>query len=243
MLFFGISGGGNSSARNGGQLRGLTPVLTAARSTSEDASAGSLRVLTEPEAGLEPIYRLIVGARSSAADLTMYELADYTAEADLAADADRGVDVRVILDQHFERSANQGAFDYLAAHGVHVRWGPADTTFHQKTLTVDGATSVIMTLNLVARYYRGTRDFAVIDTDRADVSAIADTFNADFSGRSMTPMAQIWCGPQRTLRHRSCRSSTTPPTPLPWKTRKWMTRLSPAPWPPLHGVGWTSRSL
>ena len=65
---------------------------------------------------------------------------------------------------------------------MHVRWGPADTTFHQKTLTVDGATSVIMTLNLVARYYRDTRDFAVIDTNRADVSAIADTFNADFAG-------------------------------------------------------------
>ena len=36
-----------------------------------------------------------------------------------------------------------------------------------------------MTLNLVARYYRDTRDFAVIDTNRADVSAIADTFNAE----------------------------------------------------------------
>lgn len=186
MLFFGISGAGMASVRNGGQLSALTPVLTAARSSSGDASTGSLRVLTEPEAGLEPIYRLITGARSSV-DLTMYELADSTAEADLAADAGRGVDVRVILDQHLEMSANQGAFDYLAAHGVHVRWGPADTTFHQKTLTVDGATSVIMTLNLVARYYRDTRDFAVIDTNRADVSAIADTFNADFAGRSMTP--------------------------------------------------------
>lgn len=186
MLFFGISGAGMASVRNGGQLSALTPVLTAARSSSGDASTGSLRVLTEPEAGLKPIYRLITGARSSV-DLTMYELADSTAEADLAADAGRGVDVRVILDQHLERSANQGAFDYLAAHGVHVRWGPADTTFHQKTLTVDGATSVIMTLNLVARYYRDTRDFAVIDTNRADVSAIADTFNADFAGRSMTP--------------------------------------------------------
>jgi phosphatidylserine/phosphatidylglycerophosphate/cardiolipin synthase-like enzyme len=186
MLFFGISGAGMASVRNGGQLSALTPVLTAARSSSGDASTGSLRVLTEPEAGLKPIYRLITGARSSV-DLTMYELADSTAEADLAADAGRGVDVRVILDQHLERSANQGAFDYLAAHGVHIRWGPADTTFHQKTLTVDGATSVIMTLNLVARYYRDTRDFAVIDTNRADVSAIADTFNADFAGRSMTP--------------------------------------------------------
>src|SRR5580692_4726755 len=106
--------------------------------------AGGLSVLTEPQAGIGPIYRLITGARSSV-DLTMYELADSTAERDLAADAARGVDVRVILDQHLEKTRNRGAYDYLAAHGVHVRWGPADTTYHQKTLTVDGATSVIMT--------------------------------------------------------------------------------------------------
>ena len=65
----------------------------------------ALRVLTEPAAGVGQIYQLITGARSSI-DLTMYELADPTAEADLAADAARGVDVRVLLDQHLERPAN-----------------------------------------------------------------------------------------------------------------------------------------
>jgi cardiolipin synthase len=147
--------------------------------------AASLRVLTEPQAGIGPIYRLITAAHSSV-DLSMYELADPAAEADLAADAARGVNVRVILDQHLEKSANVGAYDYLAAHGVHVRWGPASTIYHQKTLTVD-ATSVIMTLNLVAEDYSGTRDFAVIDTSRTDVAAIVATFNADFAGRVITP--------------------------------------------------------
>ena len=156
---------------------------TARRSSSP---AASLRLLTEPGSGIGPIDELITGARSSV-DLTMYELADPAAEADLAADAARRVDVRVLLDQHLEKSANTGAYDYLGAHGVHVRWAPAGTTYHQKTLTVDDATSVIMTLNLVARDYPGTRDFAVIDTGRADVAAIVATFNADFAGRAITP--------------------------------------------------------
>jgi cardiolipin synthase A/B len=156
---------------------------TVRRSSSPTAS---LRLLTEPASGIGPIYTLITGARS-AVDLTMYELADPTAEADLAADAARGVNVRVLLDQHLEKSANTGAYDYLNTRGVHVRWAPAGTTCHQKTLTVDNATSVIMTLNLVARYYPGTRDFAVIDTGRADVAAIVATFNADFAGRAITP--------------------------------------------------------
>ncbi len=71
-------------------------------------------LLIEPGPGIGPIYKLITGARHSV-DLTMYELADPAAEADLAADAARGVDVRVLLDQHLEKSANTGAYDYLSA--------------------------------------------------------------------------------------------------------------------------------
>jgi cardiolipin synthase A/B len=156
---------------------------TARRSSSP---AASLQLLTEPGSGIGPIYKLITKAKHSV-DLTMYELADSAAEADLAADAARHVDVRVILDRHLEKSANTKAYNYLSAHGVHVRWAPAGTTYHQKTLTVDNATSVIMTLNLVARDYPGTRDFAVIDTGRTDVAAIVATFNADFAGRLITP--------------------------------------------------------
>jgi len=147
--------------------------------------ASALRVLSEPRAGVGPLYRLITRARTSI-DLTMYELADPVAEGDLAAAAARGVSVRVILDQHLERSRNTSAYDYLAARGVHVRWGPAGTTYHQKTLTADDATSAIMTLNLVTDDYPGTRDFAVIDRKRADVAAIVSTFNADFAGRFVT---------------------------------------------------------
>jgi cardiolipin synthase A/B len=185
-----LSGAGAcaSAAQTGARPAVLAPGLTAAQSTSAGASAAtrraaSLRLLTEPQAGIRPIYRLITRARSSV-DLTMYELADPTAEADLARDAGRGVNVRVILDRHLEQSANRSAYHYLAAHHVHVRWGPADTTFHQKTLTVDDATSVIMTGNLVAADYPNTRDFAVIDTNHADVAAIIATFNAD---RAITP--------------------------------------------------------
>jgi len=148
--------------------------------------ATALSVLAEPQAGIRPIDQIITGARSSA-ELTMYELNDPTAEADLAADAARGVDVRVILDQHLEKSRNTAAYDYLTAHHVHVAWAPAGTTYHQKTLTTDNTTSVIMTLNLVTADYPGTRDFAVIDKTPADVTAIVATFNADYAGHAITP--------------------------------------------------------
>jgi cardiolipin synthase A/B len=158
----------------------------AASSPPPPAPAGGLSVLTEPQAGMGPIYRLITGARHSV-DLTMYELRDPTAEGDLAADAARGVDVQVILDRNLEQSRNTAAYDYLAAHHVHVVWAPAGTTYHQKTLTIDDATSVIMTLNMVTEDYPGTRDFAVVDTDHSDVAAIVATFDADFSGHAVRP--------------------------------------------------------
>src|ERR1700733_13521849 len=67
-------------------------VLESATEGRSSSPAASLRLLTEPGSGIGPIYRLITGARHSV-DLTMYELAARTAEADLAADAARGVNV------------------------------------------------------------------------------------------------------------------------------------------------------
>ena len=175
-----------ASACNSAASAQNAQLKTAATVSGRAAAAPSLRVLTEPKDGIGAIYSVITGARSSV-DLTMYELADKKAEADLSAAANRGVNVRVLLDRRYEKSANLPAYNYLRAHGVHVRWGPAGTTFHQKTLTVDNATSVIMTLNLTARYYPDTRDFAVVDTSHSDVAAIVKTFNADFAGHSITP--------------------------------------------------------
>ena len=148
--------------------------------------SGTLQVLVEPKAGVGAIYKLITGAKSSV-ELTMYELRDTTAEDDLAADAKRGVDVQVILDSHLEKSRNTSTYDFLAAHRVHVTWADSGTTYHQKTLTVDGKTSVIMTLNMVSEDYSSTRDFAVIDTNHADVAAIISTFKADFAHKAITP--------------------------------------------------------
>jgi phosphatidylserine/phosphatidylglycerophosphate/cardiolipin synthase-like enzyme len=174
-----VSLGSGSTSTSG---PGTGGVAGSGGSAGATGSGGGLTVLAEPGAGFSQLYKLITSARHSV-ELTMYELNDATAEADLAADARRGVDVRVVLDQHLEKARNQAAYSYLTAHGAHVAWAPASTTYHQKTLTIDGKTSVIMTLNWVSSDYAGTRDFAVIDTNPADVSAIVATFNADFGGR------------------------------------------------------------
>jgi cardiolipin synthase A/B len=181
-----MSDPGGQPASSGPASASSSAAATPSTAPQPGQKARGLSVLTEPQAGIGPIYRLITGAHHSV-DLTMYELRDPTAEADLAADAARGVDVRVILDRNLEQSRNTGAYDYLAAHHVHVVWAPAGTTYHQKTLTIDDATTVVMTLNMVTEDYPDTRDFALVDTDHADVAAIVATFDADFSGHGVHP--------------------------------------------------------
>ena len=140
----------------------------------------------EPAAGFSPVYGLIDSARRSV-DVTMYEFADITAEQDLAADARRGVNVRVILDRREER-VNSGAYSYLSSHEVKVTWSsPRYYDTHQKTLEIDGTEAAILTANLTSEYYPTSRDFIVVDTDPADVAAITAVFNADFAQRPVDP--------------------------------------------------------
>ncbi len=160
-----------------------TTVAAKAPSTTAPArsTAATWSLVTEPNQGMGAIYSLMSSPRHTL-DMTMYELSDPRAVAILEADAHRGVLVRVLLDREYESSYNQPAFTSLSSNAVQVRWAPSGTIFHQKSITVDGRTSAIMTLNLTSAYYPTSRDFAVITSDAQDVAAVEQVFNQDWSG-------------------------------------------------------------
>lgn len=144
-------------------------------------------LLTEPDNGLQPIYDLLSSAKKSI-DMTMYELSDTQVTTILTKAVANGIAVRVILDQNNEKANNTTAYNTLAAGKVAVHWAnPTYACTHQKTITIDSATSAIMTLNLTPEDYATTRDFAVITNNSADVEAIETTFNADFTNAAITP--------------------------------------------------------
>jgi cardiolipin synthase A/B len=164
--------------------RNAAPAAVAAAHQSVPRQAGPL--IIEPGAGFSPVYSLISHARHSI-DVTMYEFTDSTAEHDLAAAARRGVRVEVILDGR-EESVNEGAYQYFTAHGIKAVWSsPAYYYTHQKTLIFDSSEAVIMTANLTTEYYPTSRDFLVLDTNKADVAAISAVFAADFAHRPIQP--------------------------------------------------------
>jgi phosphatidylserine/phosphatidylglycerophosphate/cardiolipin synthase-like enzyme len=131
---------------------------------------------------MTPLYSFMSSARHSL-DMTMYELSDTAAEQILIADHQRGVRVRVLLDEAYSgKSVNQAAYSTLSSAGVPVAWADDSEIFHQKTITVDGVESAIMTGNLTAQYYPTTRDFVEMDSQAADVAAIESAFATDWAG-------------------------------------------------------------
>jgi cardiolipin synthase A/B len=173
----------------------VTHTATTASPTAQAPRAvnvaySDLSLITEPGPGDRPFLQAVQSARSSA-DLVMYELSDPTFERALVSAEERGVQVRVLLNGGYYgggSSANQAAYSYLKGNGVPVRWSPSRFALtHQKTLVADDKTAYIMTLNLVDEDYSTSRDFAVADTNRQEVSAIEATFTADWNNQSIRP--------------------------------------------------------
>ncbi|PRC92990.1 phospholipase D-like domain-containing protein [Solimicrobium silvestre] len=176
-----------NSFKNSALTLMLSSFVLLSANAVEATTSVTRTLVTEPSQGLTSIYDLINSAKKTI-DMTMYELTDTTAENLLVQAASNGVTVRVILDQDNEKSNNQAAYTLLAAHGVQVHWANTAYTYtHKKTITVDGTTAAIMTLNLSSQYYSTSRDFAVIENDANDIKAIEAVFNADFANKAITP--------------------------------------------------------
>jgi len=160
-------------------------------------SSGQLQFVQEPADGYRSVYAAIKSATKTLT-MTMYQLADPTAQAELIAAAQRGVIIRIVLDRAFHgQQVNQPAYDQLSAAGVSVHWGPDQQVFHQKTITIDGSTAWIGTGNLTSKYYPTSRDAWIVDTNPSQVRAIAGTFDADWnspahSGDAVGAEGLVW---------------------------------------------------
>ncbi|MEV7978773.1 phospholipase D-like domain-containing protein [Streptomyces sp. NPDC086519] len=160
---------------------------TAVVATAVPANAASYSAFAFSLSSSEPTIYDFINSATSSLDMTMYELEDTTAVNDLIALENKGVTVRVVLDQA-HKSANSSAYTSLTNAGVGVAWSPSSFVYtHQKTITVDGTKSLVLTGNLTSQYYATGRDYGVFTDDTRDVAAIEKVFNADYAGTSITP--------------------------------------------------------
>ncbi len=148
-------------------------------------------LIAEPDDGRSPVLDLINGAQRSI-DVTIYTISDSQVVDALVAAAQRGVAVRVIYNYnsfaHKHIYPNDKAANAIISAGGQARQASsAFTITHQKTITVDGATSLIMTFNLSASYFSNTRDFGYITADPAQVGEIENVFQADWDNTGVSP--------------------------------------------------------
>ena len=158
----------------------------APRGTSSATNSPALPVtgvFIQPGDGRAPLLDEIQAARHSI-DLEVYIVTDDVILQSLEDAQRRGVDVRVILEEHpFGGGGGQEeVFARLESAGIAVRWGnPVFRFSHIKTMIVDDAVAIIMNQNLTQSAFTTNREFGVV-TNRADaVQAAAAIFAADWS--------------------------------------------------------------
>ncbi|MFJ4184611.1 phosphatidylserine/phosphatidylglycerophosphate/cardiolipin synthase family protein [Kitasatospora sp. NPDC089509] len=172
--------------RAGALLLAGAGLISATGTAQADAVTGTFSTVVFPDQSHSLVVSFINSATSSV-DVTMYELRDTTAVKALIARQQAGVQVRVVLDRK-HTSVNGAAYKALSAAGVGVTYSSSAFVYtHQKTVTVDGAKSLILTGNLDSTYYDSSRDYGVFDTDANDVAAIEQVFAADYAQTSITP--------------------------------------------------------
>jgi phosphatidylserine/phosphatidylglycerophosphate/cardiolipin synthase-like enzyme len=175
-----------------GMLWGTT--LLGCSSTNSErhvATKVTSTLVTLPDAGYQTIYDFIASANQSI-DMTMYALIDPNAEAALIDAAQRGINVRILLNSNASDGGtvgmNQPAYENLTANGVSVVYSWDGVLWHQKSIVVDNQKVAIMNCNLVAQYYPILRDYVIITDNPATVTGVATTFEADYSNNTIAPV-------------------------------------------------------
>ncbi|MFA4860231.1 phosphatidylserine/phosphatidylglycerophosphate/cardiolipin synthase family protein [Methanoregula sp.] len=164
---------------------------TAVPGTPVISSSSPYTLFIEPDNGRGPILDAINSAERSV-NLTIYNLNDKKTMAALENASVRGVAVRVIYDGGKDPESNVTdrnlpRMQELEAYGVLTRPGPAVfPKTHQKTFTIDGKYSLIMTCNLKPDTFTSTRDFIIRTDNLTEVEEIEEVFDADWNNRTAT---------------------------------------------------------
>lgn len=154
--------------------------------------ASQLQLFIEPQAGVRPITDAIRSARH-AIWIEMYILTDTSVIEALENAANRGVDVRVLLEPHpveFSPVSVQETMDKLKAANIKVNpTNPAFQLTHAKMMLIDGSTLFLITANFSKAALGGSKDganreYLLEDTENQDIQEIQDIFTADWNRKT-----------------------------------------------------------
>lgn len=189
----GGGGGGGTTGDGGGSL----PVPS------------SVAITVEPD-GTKVAQNLLtaIDGAKAAVHVEMYLLTNATYISELIKLHQKGVDVKVVLNQTFPPGTaapqtNAATYTQLMNAGVNVHWAPTTTGFdgytHAKTVIIDPGTANaqawIMTMNLDTDAPKYNREYLATDTTAADVTEAEDIFQADYASTKITPTGNLVVAP------------------------------------------------
>jgi DNA/RNA endonuclease YhcR with UshA esterase domain len=140
-------------------------------------------IFFEPAAGETPFLNAIKSAKTSL-KIEMYVITANDVFNSISSAVKRGVDVKVILDQHPYNMQAQAdsAYKTLTSMGVQVQWAPSRFTFdHAKVMIVDDSYAVFGTSNLTYSGIAQNFEADVATHDPQIVKSLLAVFNADWN--------------------------------------------------------------
>lgn len=180
-------------AASGGDASGQSITCVGASCTLNGGTQ-AVTISVEPAAGDTPIVNAINHAQKSVW-LEIYLLTEHNVIDALESAANRGLDVRVMLEPHPVGSGSvtpQETLTALNAAGVQARsTSPAFALTHAKLMIIDQTSAFIDSANDTKTALGGTstiadRDYLILDTDAADVAESAAIFTADWNHTTPT---------------------------------------------------------
>lgn len=158
------------------------PLANADQLWQRAQTCNCLTVYTNPEMGDRIILQAIDSAQKSIR-LKMYLFTRDNVREALVAAAQRGVDVRIVmeLNPYGSGATNVDFFNAIKGTPVKLRWASYDFRFtHEKSLVIDDRLAFIMTHNITASSFSANREYGVIDSRADDVAEIIQVFEADW---------------------------------------------------------------
>jgi cardiolipin synthase len=175
------SSSGSSPVNGGGPCQG---------NCTAGSGVNGVKVFVEPGAGESAITDAINSAQKSVW-VEMYLLSDRKVISALEDAANRGLDVRVMLEPHpVGGSPPAKTIDQLTSAGIKAQdTDPAFALTHEKGMIIDGTTAYIMTSNFTRSalggypngQYQENREYDIVDTNPQDVQVVIAIFNADWN--------------------------------------------------------------
>ncbi len=149
----------------------------------------NLTLYEEPDAGHQPILDAIHAAQKEIL-VEVYLLSDKQIIQALVDATSRGVDVKVMMEQHpfGSGSLNEKSKEQLDASGISTEWSnPTFTLTHEKSITIDGSETFILSQNLTASAFTKNREHDVLDTNPQDVTEVRTIFYDDWEKKPFSP--------------------------------------------------------